>query len=497
MHKLLQAVGWMTLAQVASTLFRILNGKVTALVLGPEGMGILAQLYQLKDLFFQYASLGGGHGIVRYTASGIADEKHTFVQRLISSAVTIVVILSTVVVLGCCFFARHVSWMVFGRKDLYLFLLVFVPTLPLLVVGSVLNNVLVGMKEIRRLAFATIFIAVFACGLTMALVLAMGLGGAVIAASVESGVFLLAYWWFLRRTDLAERILPERIFSLDRQILSMLLKFGLTTLFAGNISSLSTLLIRSLLVHRLGAEANGIYQAALVMTTQSISMLLTAMSTYMFPRISELGQDYAMIIAEKNNALRLCLLLGGPILCGLLVLREWIIPLLTSSEFLPAAELLPFQAIGSLFMLLSWGIGIGLLAMERFVTHSALQLVRFLTRPVLFLLLFPHCGLVSISIAYVLAEGLVAFLYYAYHRRAIGFRLTQRNAWLSVSTVALVCITAVMSSMQGVALRYAVPIGLILIWAPVSVSKNERTQAIQWVQSLIRSQSLSHFLMRQ
>jgi O-antigen/teichoic acid export membrane protein len=478
MRKLLRATGWMTLAQGISTLLRVLNGKVAALILGPEGIGILAQLYQIKTLIIQYGSLGLGNGIVKHTASGIANEQYSFVQRLIATTVTIVTIPSLVVVLGSYLFGHRLSWMVFGREDLYLVLFAFVPTLPLVVVGGVFNNVLAGMKEIRRLALALIIISASACGLTIILVLNLELWGAVVAASIENIIFFGIYLWFLRRSNLAGRIFPSSIVHIDKRVLRILLKFGLTTLFVGNVGSLSTLFVRSLVVHRFGVEANGIYQAALVTTTQSISMLLTAMSTYTFPRISELGQDYTTIIVEKNNALRLVLLLGTPILSTLLVLKEWIIPLLTSSEFLPATELLPFQVIGVFFLLVSWGIGIGLLAMERFVAFSALHLVRYIGHPLLFLILHSRYGLWSISFAFAITEGLVALLQYIYHRRTIDFHLSPRNSWLIIAAAALVGITAYTSSASRPLLRYLVPAGLVLVWL-LSTTRSEQKQIVE------------------
>jgi O-antigen/teichoic acid export membrane protein len=485
MRKLVRAVSWITLAQVTSMFLRMVNGKVSAVFLGPAGMGIMSQLYQIKDLIIQYSSLGIGPGIVKYTAEGIADEEYPAVQSLISSAITVLVSLSLIVVAGVVLFAKPVSWLSLGTPDLYLFLLVFVPTLPLVVVGGLLNNVLVGMKEIRRVALAMILIAFLSVVIMAALAITAGLWGAVIAASMNSAVFFLVYAFFLRRADLPPAVLPRRVFSLDRRILKKLFRFGATTLLVGGLGTLIRLLTRSLLLHRLGAEANGIYQAVLVTTVQTTSIIIYGMGTYMTPRISELRQDYVTIVEEKNNALRLSVLLGTPALAMLILLREWIIPLLTSAEFMPAAELIPVQAIGVLFLLISRGITIGLLVMEHFGAWSAFQLLRQFAWPAFFVLLLSGYGLKSISIAYTLSELLLAVLIYVYHRRVIRFRMTRRNAWLTATAIMLVGFVALTSSAQSVALRYVIPIGLIPVWFVASVSRSERRSAMEWFQSRI------------
>ena len=138
-----------------------------------------------------------------------------------------------------------------------------------------------------------------------------------------------------------------------------------------------------------------------------------------------------------NDQIQLGLAMGGPVLVLLIGLAPWVIELLYSGDFGPAAELLQWQTLGNVFKLACWPLGFAFVAAAR----SRVFLIAQLEWNVVFLGLLwlglPVFGLeiagTAFLAAYVLHFWFISFL----ARRLQGFRWAPLSLTLLASYAAL------------------------------------------------------------
>jgi PST family polysaccharide transporter len=193
-------------------------------------------------------------------------------------------------------------------------------------------------------------------------------------------------------------------------------------------------------VGSLGIEMNGIYQPIWALTMTYLTLVLSSMSAYSYPRLCELT-TLRDITEELNGILRIALLLITPAMFLLLMARRPIIHILYSSNFLPATEYMPVQILGDFFKVLFWAMGMYLLPTKRLLGFIWLNLLQDILLVILAAALVTRYQLHGIAVSFALSY-LIAFLaLYVYSKKQIGLSMWVVNRkLLSASFGTLVAI---------------------------------------------------------
>jgi len=73
-----KAFAFFTGASIIGSFTQVIKGKITAVLLGTEGVGVLNQLTSLWSLFSAVASLGFYNGMLRHLAPAWADDASSY-----------------------------------------------------------------------------------------------------------------------------------------------------------------------------------------------------------------------------------------------------------------------------------------------------------------------------------------------------------------------------------------------------------------------------------
>src|SRR5690606_28632967 len=153
-------------------------------------------------------------------------------------------------------------------------------------------------------------------------------------------------FWYIRKL----KNIGYSLVSLSDFILQWRMLAGLG--FAFMISSVSisvgNLFVRSIIQRELGSVELGYFQAAWVISMTYIGFVLTSMASDYYPRLTSIIEDKEKVCRLVNEQAQVAILLAGPILLGMLMLSEWVIGLLYTPDFHPAADLLRWQILGDI-----------------------------------------------------------------------------------------------------------------------------------------------------
>lgn len=474
MRKLVTSTALVGTSSLFGVLTAVIRNKLLAVFVGIVGVGLLAQIGNFLNVLSALASLGIGVGMARYVAEFSLCSDYPALGKLRRSGAIMSWVGSAAAVLIACIFSAKIANLLFGRPELAWTIAVSVLAVPLLVQVSFHLAIMQGLKEMRQYALANALASALGLVVLFPLVYFLRFNGAVMHL-VAAGILSYLVVHFVSRR-VSKPHFQRSLAKFDAKTTRDLLAYGTSSLAVGAVYGINLLAIRSVILHRLGADANGLYQVAVGISFQYLMLILNSISTYAFPRLSEL-KERDSIVNELRGSVRLSVLLVTGCASLLLLVRQWLIPLLFTHDFIGARNLLPVQFIADFLRAVAWMVGVWLLPQGRLRLWVGFDLV---TNAVLFggfFLLLGRMGnmgelaLLAAPIAHCFAYLLHSILNYSYSRRSIGFSFGGPLRKLLLRSLLLIAVCGIIPS--GSVPFSLAGLGLVALWARFSVSPEE------------------------
>jgi PST family polysaccharide transporter len=483
-RRLIRSTALLGLGSAATVVAAILRAKVLAALLGPQGTGLLAQLSTLTAVLVPLATLGMGNGVTAMIADARARGDAFLARRVRTTALTLSWLTGLTLALIAALASPWLADVLYHDRAWTWVVLVGAATVPLSAIASLRVSVLQGHEAVKAMAALNGIVAAAGIATIVPLAWFFGLRGAVAQLVVVGGVYVWASGRLVARHATPE---PEKRHSwdnlVDRPLVRPLLRYGSSALLVGLAATLTVLILRSVLVSKLGLGPNGIYQVCIGISGLYMPLILNSITAIIWPQIAAQRSDEETT-ATMRQALRLGLLLmtgaTGAMLAGAPI---WI-PLFYSNRFLPALDLLPIQFLGDYFRTVSWMCSIWLVPRNRLKPWVLYDVVYGVALLATFTLLVDRVGLKSAVIAYVVAHMSHAVLHYALARRALRFRFGPDNRRLLLASLGLLLGLTVWTprGILGVALAMA----SLALWAALVVRPDEWRTVWRRAMGLVR-----------
>jgi len=458
MKSILRATAVLSSASVMSILTGLVSAKVTAVLLGPGGVGYMGLLQSLLGLSALIVSMGLGVGLVRAGARALAqhDERQETALRdgawLLSWTLGGVGLLVMIMVRG------PLSHFMLGGPQHKDAVIITAVALLLTLASGVQVSILNAHHRVGDLARVGILNSIFGVGAVLLIIWGWrerGIAWTVLATSATN--FLVSCFYVRSRTPRAKvRLAAHEVW----RAAGSLLRFGgpyTASMLAGMGVQLA---LPVLVLHALGTNDVGFYRAATGVSLTYIGFLITAMAQDYYPRVSAAGDQPAALNRLINEQCRLVLLLAGPIIIGMLALVPWLVPLIYSPLFFPAVALLEWQLIGDIFKYVAWTMSFVILARSGSLVFFFIEAVGGAS-----MLLFSSFGmhwfgLPGIGMGFVLCTVIYYLLCWAILRRSISLRWTTTNKLMFIALLAAALVIRVLPYLGFE--RARTPVALIL-----------------------------------
>lgn len=409
-------------SSVINMMIGIVKVKVLAVLLGPAGIGLMGLYQNIMGMASALAGCGMGSSGVRQLAAAADDAATLSVVRRalwlgnlmlgLAGAATLWLLRDSVAlwVFGDRVHVIEVGWLGVG--------LFFT-----LIAGGQ-TALLQGLRRINDLAIVGILSAFVAACVGILAVYLLGKDGVLWFVITAPAVnFMVASYY---AALLPRHRTPHDLAAMQQQWLA-LLKLGIPIMAAGLITLVTQLAVRSIVLRQLGLEASGYFQAAWAISFTYVGFVLNAMIMDYFPRLTVAINDRQRARTLVNEQVEMTLLIAGPLLMATITLAPWVIHLLYSQGFSPAAEILKWQVLGDIFKVASVPIVYIFLAAGHGSISVGIQLLWSATYLGLLVLGIGEFGLAMTGVgfggAYLIYFVVVAFV----ANRLIQFKLTQRN----------------------------------------------------------------------
>ena len=256
--------------------------------------------------------------------------------------------------------------------------------------------------------------------------------------------FIFALYYFLKVIP-KEFYLPKNvhelsgIFPLGRKIF----KYGLAMLATTALSSLSILVIRSVIIHRMGSDANGYYHVLISFSAYYLPFFTNALWGHFYPRINSTNSPVE-VSSELNNTVRFLSI--GITLCivVLLILKRYLVLLVFSNKFLHAAPYMESQFIGDFFSLFSITFGCLVLAKGKIRIYFLNALFTSIVFISLSLLMFKYFAIFAVTLSYMIAQLMSTLFLYVYNNKRLKLYLSETTLRSILSSLILLSVAVLL-----------------------------------------------------
>ncbi|AZD09721.1 Lipid III flippase [Pseudomonas chlororaphis] len=369
--------------------------KVLAVYVGPVGYASLGQFQNAIQMITTFASGAINTGVTKYTAEYSYSEKEQ--QAVWRSAGTIAVfgsLLSSVIII---IFSDDLAFLILKNKEFGGVFKWFAATLIFFSLNTLLLAILNGKKDLFRYISSNIAGSVFAFLVTTALSIFAGLYGALVALAIYQSIsFFVTLVICLKAPWFRLRYMFGRI---DKKIAKNFMKYTAMALTSALCVPISHIFVRNYLGATLGWEAAGYWEAVWRLSAAYLMLVTTTLSVYYLPRLSELT-DKVDIKEEIFQGYKIILPCAA--LCGLLiyVLRDFVIQVLFTADFLPMRGLFAWQIIGDTLKIGSWILAYVMLGKAMFKLFIVAEVFSAICFCVLTVVLTDRMGLEGVSLAH-------------------------------------------------------------------------------------------------
>ena len=378
-----------------SALLSAVRAKVNAVVLGPAGIGLAAEINQLVALAFVPVNILNGPALVATTAdaAGRNDEAALIAAR---RSALLCIGISSIVAIALSTLAGH--WIIASHgQNIWQLVLLSGLGLALTALGSVATGLLTGAGQLSKL---TLLALVNLCIVTVLMVggtVLFGLTGQFVAIVIGGVVTLPISLGMARRALNLPRFRLE--LRIDVAFLRRALGLGTTALIGGLAMQSTLSLIRVALDRHGGAVENGQFQAAYMLGMLYFSVIAASLGNYAFPRFAAARSDEELG-REISETARFIGRLAPPLLIAGIALRDVLIRTFYSNAFSPAIDALGYMTAADITKAISWTFAGPLLYRGRVRGYLVTELLAALGFGAGALLLIPHFGLMGVAYAY-------------------------------------------------------------------------------------------------
>ncbi len=346
-------------ASLINVFLGIIRVKVLAVHLGPAFYGTMSLYSNFINTIGSLASLGIGQSAVRDIAAAANSGDEQGMARKVAVLHRVVWVTGIFGLIATVGLAIPGSLWIFGNYDHAWTIAILAVIVLLTQIQAGQGALLSGLRRIGDMAKMNVIGGVFSTTLAIVLLLLFGTNGiAPFLIAVAAGQ-LTASWWYARKVKLPDiQVSWRECYDESREMVHL----GLSIVVSGIAGTLSSLLILTILRKFEGEAAVGLYQSALTISSIYVGFILQAMSSEYFPRLAGVASDRILRNHAVNDQAEIAMLLAVPGLVAVLVVADILIPLLYSSRFDGATEILRWQVLGMLGSIISWPQGFILMA---------------------------------------------------------------------------------------------------------------------------------------
>ncbi|MEH6405834.1 MAG: O-antigen translocase [Leeuwenhoekiella sp.] len=420
---LLKITSYNAFAMIVKIVSGLVSSKVIAFYLGPPGMALLGDLRNFFSSVQSVSTLGIYDGVVKYIAEYKESRKE--LKKILSTAFYLGFIASILTAIVLYFGASYWNTVIF--KDEYDFTYIFqlmALVIPLYAINIFCIAIINGYSKYKFIIQLNIATNILGVILTVILIATHDIDGAFVAAVLLPALTLIITGVFLvKKKNFIKHIKFARV---KTEYIKRFASYTGMTIFSTMSVPWVYISIRQHIIDTDGIQNAGYWDAMLRLSDYYLMFVTTILTIYILPKLSKLKSARGFR-TEIFNFYKTILPLFGLGLLLIYFLRNIIIRLIFTPDFLVMEPIFSWQLLGDLIRVASVVLGYQFIAKNmfwHFIITQIISLSVIYSTSVYFIDRFGFVGAsMGHAVSYAFHLSMMLFIF----RKELFFKLPQES----------------------------------------------------------------------
>ncbi len=451
--------------QVFNILINLIRGKLVALLLGPEGMGISSLLTSSMNTIQQFTGLGLNMSSIQEISRAYEQNDHNKIAYVVYILRKLLYITATLGSLLSIILCSYLSEWTFGNSDYKWYFVILSIVIFFTTISNGELSILQGIHAVKKLAFTSIIGSLTGLIIGVPLYYYLGYNGivpAMIALSLTTFTFYRYHTY--KMIKVSNIIFQWKTASpLARKMISL----GVLLMISSLIGTLVNYIVNAFISRTGSLEDVGLFQAANSITNQYIGLVFTAMAMDFYPRLSAISSDNIKVRELVNQQIEVVILIVFPLAILLIITAPLLIRILLTKDFISLIPVIRWMGLGIVFKAFAFPMGYIAFAKGDKKTFFLLEgIAGNLLMLVTNILFYMWGGVYGLGISFVVLYLSFIFIYSIITKQLYNFSLNVATKKIFIRNFILLISIFIISFFKLNIILYSV---MILIFLIVSV----------------------------
>ncbi len=444
--------------KVFNIIVKIGLNKVVALILGPEGVGVIGMFNTTIQTVVNFAGLGVSQSGVRdiSEANSCSDtiERDTIITMVNKVIIFTGLLGMAIMIVGAPLLSRYT----FGTTAYTASYALLSIAVCAQIISAGQTAVLTGMRKLRQLAYCSMISAVVGLVTGVPFYWFFREKGIVPSLIVSSLTMLLVSWLYVRKISYTKIVLTVNEIW---QKSTLMVKMGISLMIQGLMLHICNLIVASYVANHGGLDILGYYQAGITIITGYFGIILTAMTTEYYPRLSSIHNDNAALKDAVNAQSEMGMMMAFPLVMLFVYFSNFFFRFLYSSEFEAGAVYVNWAVMGTITIIASNSIGMVLLVKQAAKIYLTSSLILNIIIVSVNILLYHKFGLLGLGLGYFFS-GLIQFIVYGIMmKKYYSISFSRRVIFIWVVIISAIILLNIVSLCDIVWIRHVISLSII------------------------------------
>ena len=421
--------------QIYKILISVISTKISAVFLGPVGLGIYGLYTSTMTTIEGLTNCGLGISAVKDIAQSKGNDIETARTFIVLNR--LVWFTGLIGVAVCFFFADILSEVTFGNHDYAWGFRIISLTLLAQQLTAGKEALVIGLSKYKMIAKLRLYVGLLTLIASATFYIIMGIRGIVPVIFASAFIHAIVAFAVTRKIELPKvKVTRAETFTLGK----LMLLAGIFLSISWVLGSASGYAIR-VFIRSFSDEATlGLFISSFALVNTYLGLVYTSIEGDVYPRLSSTKGDKEDFRTLAQSEMELVLFLIVPLVALLIVFSQPVLQVFYSSKFLGAKNIIMWSAVSMVVRTPGWVASVGMRSLGRNKEYMYNQLVANLYQLIMNIIAFYYWGLLGVGISYTIARVFYSIQSIWWLHR-MGYQCINRKVCLLVIATCLPIVT--------------------------------------------------------